>query len=74
MHEVSFADIAFPVYRVAGLEPLHDNGVSFFLTGMDTTEATAEYKLLVIDDKNCAGADLATRRLVAQAGCSTIRT
>lgn len=63
MNEINFSNIAFPVYRVAGQEPQHDNGVSFFLLGTDTTEATAEYKLLIIDDKNVPGEDLAARRL-----------
>lgn len=63
MHELNFSNIAFPVYRVGVKEPQHDNGVSFFLLGTDTTESTAEYKLLVLDDKSVPGADLATRRL-----------
>jgi len=63
MNEINFSNIAFPVYRVGGLDPLHEDGVSFFLTGLDTTEATAEYRLLIIDDKNCVGQDLAARRL-----------
>lgn len=63
MIEVGFANIAFPVFRVGVTEPQHDSGISFFLVGKDTTESTAEYNLLIIDDKNCEGADLATRRL-----------
>lgn len=63
MTELGFGNISFPVFRVGGKEPQHDNGVSFFLLGMDTLETTAEYRLLVIDDKSVAGADLAARRL-----------
>lgn len=63
MNELGFAAISFPVFRVGTKEPQHDSGVSFYLMGHDTSENTAEYKLLVIDDKNRSEPSLPLRRL-----------
>ena len=67
MSELGFGNISFPVFRVGVKEPQHDSGVSFYLLGADTTEQTAEYKLLVIDDKNRPEPSLPLRRLAMKA-------
>lgn len=67
MSELGFGNISFPVFRVGVKEPQHDGGVSFYLLGSDTTESTAEYKLLVIDDKNRPEPSLPLRRLALKA-------
>lgn len=67
MSELGFGNISFPVFRVGVKEPQHDGGVSFYLLGSDTTESTAEYKLLVIDDKNRPELSLPLRRLALKA-------
>ena len=61
--ELGFGNISFPVFRVGTKEPQHDSGVSFYLLGHDTQETTAEYQLLVIDDKNRPEPYLSLRRL-----------
>jgi len=63
MSNLGFGNISFPVFRVGVKEPQHDSGVSFYLLGTDTTEQDAEYKLLVIDDKNRPEPTLSLRRL-----------
>lgn len=61
--EFGLGNISFPVFRVGEKEPNHEAGVSFFLMGANTQESDAEYKLLVVDDKNRPEASLALRRL-----------
>lgn len=60
---VGFSDIVFPVFHLGKLPPITENGLSYYLLGKNTKYDDAEYKKLIIDDKNQPETSLAMRRL-----------
>jgi hypothetical protein len=61
--KVSIHNISFPIFRLGITPPTTEGGVTFFLLGKDTEYSDAEYKILIIDDKNRPEPSLALRRL-----------
>jgi hypothetical protein len=63
-HNVDLSKISFPVYHIGNREPLVDDGVVYFVSGMDSNTEDATYRLSILDDKNVEGKSLAERRLL----------
>ncbi len=67
MNSLELANIAFPVFRIGKAKPHFENNTYFYILGKDTDYSDAEYKVLVLDDRNAAGDTLAARRLMLKA-------
>lgn len=62
MSNLSLSEITFPVFRLGEVEPIVENGATFYLSlSEDGDERT--YHLRLIDDKKIKGKSLATRRI-----------
>jgi hypothetical protein len=66
MNNVGIGNIAFPVFRLGTTPPTIEDGVSFYLIGKDIEYSDAEYKMLILDDKNRPEPSFALRRLAMQ--------
>ena len=63
MNTVTLENIAIPAYRLGVNKPDTQDNVTYFLRSTDTEYSDAEYKLLILDDRNIPGDTLAKRRL-----------
>lgn len=61
------------MYKIGNEMPMFENGVIFFLFGMDTEYSDAEYKMTFVDDKNRPEPTLGRRRLAMQAEGKTLK-
>lgn len=67
MNNIELSNIAFPVFKIGKNKPLFENNIYFYVLGKDLEYSDAEYKILVLDDKNKSGETLALRRLQLKA-------
>lgn len=67
MNNIELSNIAFPVFKIGKNKPLFENNIYFYILGKDLAYSDAEYKVLVVDDKNQPGETLAQRRLQLRA-------
>lgn len=63
---ISIGNIAFPVFKLGAVAPTIEDKVSFFLIGKDIEYSDAEYRMLILDDKNRPEPSFALRRLALQ--------
>lgn len=59
---MKLTEIAYPVYKLGSIQPITENGVSFFRKLRKTDEEVVETKLF-LDNRNIDGFTLASRRL-----------